>query len=954
MKIYFSFYIVFYFLLIIKVNSLEEEDKYDFLENKTLDHLRQIFWTTLTKFDNDTYRNLYKATLHLKTSDEIKNLLKNEIFTKLSKYDYFKEDIKQNQYFKFKNIPQFKECLKDENLPKNFLINFAFNIDKYDRTERYAINSASDYLNYYQRNEIIDFINNKIDYYNFDIDNITKIVLNNIDNFAPTDVKNYYYSKSHKELVQIMYGFEYYCNNVKHNEQDGCQLSYQLYDHNLFPTRSSEDIHLYLSNYIKKININIADVEWFINFIENRGFTYINEKELFGQLKKTELIEYIKAFETYYKRKENTTLQLKFLDQYINMMVEEDLRNILSWGIIKYPELAVKNSFLNILSNELNLKYGQIKEFIKVFDNRAKLLKYAYNIYTFQNNITSIYNKEVFDILRKSEKKLYDQIFKDANKNKDLKKKEIFEEYANLHPNSLEEYFKHLQRNQLKICAKALISFYYEHTSLESLPLKREKIESLSNENNEELLNTAIYFANKRNIKKSEEFYFRTDDKIDEHIYPYFSYSENIMDFFRSTNIDYLRLWLRKYELIIRKKKSQRFLMGGLKNNFMNINEFTKNDILKAFDIYVYEYPELFDPDKFIKIVGLDNNETPHSLIVKNANNRTYISKILFSMVGHMQRKNIQLNFNSLEVLTQIYAPSEKSYKNKTKIKWRYIYQLFRIINIFPELNNKKIFFNMCVKLSSRIINIMEISNYKNNSEFFSQDNLNRIAENINYYYKQKNINDSPKNYPNIKAYFDHFIQRAEISSDDVLASRIIDGDFYQIFYDYELYLRDEKEIVIDNIYNNLSKEYNETVVPEDKKNNVKEKINAIKYFINKYEELQDPSFFDLHYNKIDIDSEGYSNVNDLYQFLNKTDNKNLFYYCLIANIIIINKPKNNGDIYLKIHYMSRVQMIRYILTVANSDSEYKEKLNPENLPKLVKKYMLDIGSDNIYDLTLY
>jgi hypothetical protein len=121
-------------------------------------------------------------------------------------------------------------------------------------------------------------------------------VLNNIINFAPTDVKNYYYSKSQKELVQIMYGFEYYCNNVKHNEQDGCQLSYQLYDHNLFPTRSSEDIHLYLSNYIKKININISDVEWFINFIENRGFTYINEKELFGQLNGTELIEYIKAF----------------------------------------------------------------------------------------------------------------------------------------------------------------------------------------------------------------------------------------------------------------------------------------------------------------------------------------------------------------------------------------------------------------------------------------------------------------------------------------------------------------------------------------------------------------------------------------------------------------------------------------------------------------------------------
>jgi len=954
MKIYFSFYIVFYFLLIIKVNSLEEEDKYNFLENKTLDHLRQIFWTTLTKFEDDNYRNLYKDILHLKTSDEIKNLLKNEIFIKLSNFDKYKEDIEQNQYFKFNTIEDFKERLIDENLPKNFLINFAFNIDKYDRTERYAINSASDYLNYYQKNEIIDFINNKIDYYGFDIDNITKIVLNNIDNFAPTDVKNYYYSKNQKELVQIMYGFEHYCNNGKHNEQDGCQLSYQLYDHNLFPTRSSEDIHLYLSNYIKKININIEDVESFINIIENRGFTYINEKELFGNLNMNELKEYIKAFETYYNRQENTTLKLKFVDQYIDLMDKEDLKNILSWGISKYPELAVKNRFLNIISNELNLKYGQIKEFIKVFDNRAKLLKYAYNIYTYQNNITSIYDKEVFDILRKSEKKLYDQIFKDANKNKDLKKKEIFEENANLHPNSLKECFKHLQRNQLKECAKALIIFSTNKKDKNALSSQKEKIESLSSQNNEEILNSALKIANKKNITKSEEFYFSSEDTIDEQVYPYFSYSENIMDFFRSTNIYYLRLWLRKYELIIRKKKSQRFLMGGLKNNFMNINEFSKNDILNAFDIYVYEYPELFDPDKFIKIVGLDTDETPHSFLVKKATNMTYIKKILFSMVGHMQRKNIQLNFNSAKVLSQIVLPSEKSYKKKVKIKWRYLYQLFRIMNIFPELNNKIIFFSMCDNSSSRVVNIMEL-NEENNSDFNLTERLSKIVENINYYYKQKNINDSPKNYNNDKAYFDHFIQRQEISSDDVLASRIIDGDFYQIFYDYELYLRDEKNIVIDNIYNNLSVKYNESVVPEDKKNNVKEKINAIKYFINKYEELQDPVYFDLHYNKIDIDSEGYSNVKDLYEFLNKTDNKNIFYYCLIANIIIIKIPKNyNRNIYLNIHYMSRVSMIRYILTVANSDSEYKEILSPEKLPKLIKKYMLDIGSDSIYDLTLY
>ena len=112
------------------------------------------------------------------------------------------------------------------------------------------------------------------------------------------------------------------------------------------------------------------------------------------------------------------------------MMDEEDLRNILSWGIVKYPESAVKNSFLNILSNELNLKYGQIKEFIKVFDNRAKLLKYAYNIYTFQNNITSIYDKrgasddsmEIIDTIEDTEKLTPHDAAEEKNVKSDLQR----------------------------------------------------------------------------------------------------------------------------------------------------------------------------------------------------------------------------------------------------------------------------------------------------------------------------------------------------------------------------------------------------------------------------------------------------------------------------------------------------------------------------------------------------
>ena len=146
------------------------------------------------------------------------------------------------------------------------------------------------------------------------------------------------------------------------------------------------------------------------------------------------------------------------------------------------------------------------------------------------------------------------------------------------------------------------------------------------------------------------------NNKENNYISKYFNEYENIMDFFRSTDINYLRIWLRKYELIIRKTKSERYVSGGLKTNFLNINEYTKNELLRDFDIYVQEYPELFYPEKFIKIVGLDTDITPHKYLVENSRNNLIIKKITGSIIGHFQRKNIQLSFNETGFLSYIYT----------------------------------------------------------------------------------------------------------------------------------------------------------------------------------------------------------------------------------------------------------------------------------------------------------
>ena len=83
-----------------------------------------------------------------------------------------------------------------------------------------------------------------------------------------------------------------------------------------------------------------------------------------------------------------------------------------------YPELLEKVRFKDIISSQTNLQYGKVKDFIKISE-RYKLLKYAYNIHTYQQNISSKYNDDIINFIRFNDNKLYDQISKDTNNNLD-------------------------------------------------------------------------------------------------------------------------------------------------------------------------------------------------------------------------------------------------------------------------------------------------------------------------------------------------------------------------------------------------------------------------------------------------------------------------------------------------------------------------------------------------------
>ena len=91
-------------------------------------------------------------------------------------------------------------------------------------------------------------------------------------------------------------------------------------------------------------------------------------------------------------------------------------------------------------------------------------------------------------------------------------------------------------------------------------------------------------------------------------------------------------------------------------------------------------------------------------------------------------------------------------------------------------------------------------------------------------------------------------------------------------------------------------------------------------------------------------------------EFLANSSNKDLRLYSIICFILKLEKCETEKDIecqkiYSNMHYqlfyMSKNEMIRYIL-------KENKNLTNEELPILVDYYKLDLGSDNINDLTLY
>lgn len=115
-----------------------EEIHYDFLNYKTQDHLRQIFWSAKSIFKGkiDEIKIDYETMWSDCDIKEIKNKIISYFNNNIAQFKDNIDYIKNNQYFKVTNDITINKLIEKEDLDKNYLINFAFNIDKYDRTQK--------------------------------------------------------------------------------------------------------------------------------------------------------------------------------------------------------------------------------------------------------------------------------------------------------------------------------------------------------------------------------------------------------------------------------------------------------------------------------------------------------------------------------------------------------------------------------------------------------------------------------------------------------------------------------------------------------------------------------------------------------------------------------------------------------------------------------------------------
>ena len=809
----------------------------------------------------------------------------------------------------YKFINSTNEELFNINTERYLLILWAINLNKYLTKDKVFVGGLIDYINYLPNQDILNFINinmEKNPELKENIEMRNNIILNIKNLKKPVNVYVYLNEKTDKNLIQYIYNYEYYSYLIKKEQS---RTSSQYVREELFTLEKNE-----LLNIVYEYVNEFQETKKFHNFIqkiENKNFKYVSPEEY---IEDEVLFNYNKicmACEYYNRRNKGINKALRSLSDYIFQINSYYKRKYIIEKFKLYPELLQNKRFEDIYKNDSHNKYDEVQDFLYV-QPREQILKYYLNLgYLYKVD-------NYFDILDNiyyySNKHIIILINKITNKNQTLQNIKSLENIAHLNKNNISCYLESKPRRQLQLILKDTRKYYLD---VNKFYVEKTELPNLLLQKNNALISyiTTIIGLNEtlKFINLTKKYTFESSPEFGD-----------ITDFLRAININYLKKWLFLFEKYSREEKKYNNIYGGMKYSLsLEIDKKSKNDIIDMIIIHLNQYEQFKIPENFIELIQIPNNTSHHLILNLSLDSLNEVVEILDC---YSKRKNLQINFGERNIYEVINCNDNRN---------KCIFFLFRLLAIFPELNDPLIF-NLITTGKNKEIN--PLINYAD--VIYTQNNLLYLAKNIQKYINETNIEKDSTDFEkeNIKQYIITKIENEKlIKNNPITYCRLFYNETEFLYFEnYQHYLKrnwpKRNETIINNCKTYFTEKYNINLT------NIT--IEIMDEIISNYSEFKDPKFF---FNNIDPLKE------DEMKIFKKYDKSTLIKYAFVCFIFNYNNSSNHEFEYRNFYQMNKNELVIYVNNIMTKLEIKFDKLNEH-----IRKNYLNYSEEDINYLTLY
>lgn len=725
-----------------------------------------------------------------------------------------------------------KNFKEDKSKEHGFMVKWAINAERYKRKithTGYKSGGLVDYANYMSTTDLNKFLFDIESEYQHQLsepDVLSKEILNIYDYQLKTS--NYITTQqfTKEELYAMIVQVEFYLELKGKEEPDLKNIAHD----SLF--QQDESALLPLLNSVISKHEEFKYTDDFINIIIYRNVSYTSPKVLFDSIQDDEkLIQWALACEKYFKRNNNKYKSLRNLKDYLKAIPIEKTKTYIIKQIDTFPELYQEKRFEDIIENDKNLQYGQVKEFLQS-NTREILIKYFLN-FQVDPSISSIYNHTLSTIYRMKDEDITKKIIQITNDNITLQNKEVLINLGKLNHDNVEYFMNYQPKTVLEKIANTLFNYHKSQSNNQALTKNTDDLKTFSiNVCNSNSLSTLSTLREK--VKGIEE------------VSPLYG---NILDLLRSVNERTLKLWLRNFEGYARKVKKYKNILGGTYTSFNNYTTFQKDKIINKIMEYIDMFEELSNFKTFTEIIRMSDHYSRLS---------TFHDSTLYdyaaNLDGYRRRKNPQLTYND-------HYKRKYSMANTTNHK----FFIMKIMAMFPELNIRTVF--------ERVTN--QINPLHNFTDFLltqGVEDLRKFAKELQKYHnavkeEQESINLDTYLKPDLQVYIESKRKESPQLADDNNFLRALYGESEMLYYDnYNTFLNRQDNDTIRTIYKNvvnfIEKKYN-IILPRlsnEEEKDIEEMKKYIRETTKNFTDLQDPEKFDK---EIDI-IEGCDNLKEL------------------------------------------------------------------------------------------